>query len=192
MDKFTNELMLILKSLESKHAAVIITGDLNIDLLKIKEKIAFRELFYMITENSFYPKITLPNRFSNKHGTLIDNIFCKLTNITLNTNSGILIKQFSDHQPYFTFLNDIVHKTLPPKLIKINTQNPKTISNFQNELTELDIMSQLDNSLTANPNDNYKILHNIIETAANKHLPSKTVKHNKYKHKKTNALLMAY
>ncbi len=46
-------------------------------------------------------------------------------------------------------------------------------------------MSQLDNSPTANLNDNYKILHNIIETAPNKHLPSKTVKYNKHKHKKT-------
>ncbi len=44
----------------------------------------------MITENSFYPKITLPTRFSNKHGTLIDNIFCKLTDMT---TSVILIKK---------------------------------------------------------------------------------------------------
>ncbi len=51
-------------------------------------------------------------------------------------------------------------------------------------------MSQLDNSLTANPNDNYNILHNIMETAKNKHLPSKTVKYNKYKHKKLNGLLL--
>ncbi len=101
--------------------------------------------------------------------------------MTLNTTSGILIKKISDHQPYFTFLNGIFHKTSPPKLIKINNHNP----NFQNELTELNIMSQLDSSPTANPNDNYKILHNIIETAKNKHLPSKTVKYNKYKHKKT-------
>ncbi len=131
-------------------------------------------------------KITLPTRFSNKHGTLIDNIYCKLTDMTLNTTSGILIKKkVSNHQPYFTFLNDIFHKTSPPKLIKINNQNLKSISNFQNELTELNIMSQLDSSPTANPNDNYKILHNIIETAKNKRLPLKTVKYNKYKHKKT-------
>ncbi len=45
-------------------------------------------------------------------------------------------------------------------------------------------MSQLDNSPTTNPNDNYNIFHNIIETRANKHLPSKIVKYNKYKHQK--------
>ncbi len=84
--------MPILKSLDGKSAAIIITGDLNIDLLKINEKIVFSDLFYIITYNSFCPKITLPTRFSNKHGTLIDNIFCKLTDMTINTTSGILIK----------------------------------------------------------------------------------------------------
>ncbi len=42
-------------------------------------------------------------------------------------------------------------------------------------------MRKLDNSPTGNPNDNCNILHNVIETAANKHLPSKTLKYNKYK-----------
>ncbi len=114
------------------------------------------------------------NRYDNKH------------------NLWYIDKIFSDHQPYFTFLNDIFHKTSPPKLIKINNQNPNSISNFQNELTELNILNQLDSSPTANPNDNYNILHNIIETANNKHLPSKTVKYNKYKHKKTWAITLHY
>ncbi len=53
-------------------------------------------------------------------------------------------------------------------------------------------MSQLDNSPTENPNDNYNILHNIIETAANQPIPSKTVKYNKYKKKKKKELLLGY
>ncbi len=50
----------------------------------------------MLTNHSFYPKITLPTRLSNKHGTLIDNFLCKLTEATLDTTSGVLIKKFSD------------------------------------------------------------------------------------------------
>ncbi len=46
-------------------------------------------------------------------------------------------------------------------------------------------MSQLNKRPTANPNGNYNILHNIIETAANRQLPSKKLKFNKYKDKKT-------
>ncbi len=67
----------------------------------------------MLTANSFYHKITMPTRFSNKHGTLIDNLFCKLTENSLNTTSRILIKKFLDHKPYFAFLHSLI-KIEPP------------------------------------------------------------------------------
>ncbi len=46
----------------------------------------------MLTSNSFYPKITVPTQLTNTHGTLIDNFLCKLTDNTLDTTSGVLIK----------------------------------------------------------------------------------------------------
>ncbi len=84
-----HEITPILRYLESMSAEVIITGDTNWDLLKINECQIFVDFFDTLTENSFYPKITLPTRFSNKHGTLIDNLFCKLTDSTINTTLGI-------------------------------------------------------------------------------------------------------
>ncbi len=72
----------------------------------------------MLINHNFYPKITLPTRLSNKHGTLIDNFICKLTETTLDTTSGILIKQFSDHQPFFTILNNINQRHHAPKYNK--------------------------------------------------------------------------
>ncbi len=80
------------------------------DILKINDKIAISEYFDMLAINSFYPQITVPIRLSNNRGTLIDNFFCKLTENTLDTTSGVLINRFSDHQPYFIFLNNIVTK----------------------------------------------------------------------------------
>ncbi len=51
------------------------------------------EYFDMFTNHSFYPKITpLLNRFSNKHGALIDNFFFKLYKSTIDTTSGIYLK----------------------------------------------------------------------------------------------------
>ncbi len=69
--------------------------------------------------HSFYPNITLHTRLSNKHGTLINNFLCKLTETTLDTTSGILTQKFSDHQPYFTILKNINHRDHKPKYIKI-------------------------------------------------------------------------
>ncbi len=107
-NEFMNEFGPILETHESHNNEVIITGDFNIHLLKINEKQVFSEYFDMFTNHCFYPKITLPTRLSNKHGPLIDNFLCKLTETTLDTTSGILIKTFSDHQPYFTILIIII------------------------------------------------------------------------------------
>ncbi len=75
-------------------------------------------VFDLLISHGFYPKITLPTRLSKKHGTLIDNLFCKLTEAIIDTIFGILIK-FSDHQPYSILLN----KTDTPRFIRINQED---------------------------------------------------------------------
>ncbi len=82
----------MLNTLEINNNAIIIIGDFNIDLLKINGKHVFSEFFDMLKNHSFYPKITLPTRLSNIHLTLIDNFICKLTETTIDTTSGIMIK----------------------------------------------------------------------------------------------------
>ncbi len=106
-NEFIKEISPEIKKLESNKNEAIIAGDFNLDLLKLNEKNVINDYFDMLTSNSFYPKITLPTRLTNNHGTLIDNFFCKLTEHTLDTFSGILIRKFSDHQPYFTILNSL-------------------------------------------------------------------------------------
>ncbi len=99
----------------------------------------------------------MPTRFSNKHGILIDNLFCILTENSLNTTSGILIKKFSDHQPYFTFLHSLINIEPSPKYIKINTQNNTDIDNFKKEIMSKSLMDILDLNQNANPSKNYEI-----------------------------------
>ncbi len=107
----------------------------------------------MLTSHSFYPKITLPTRLSNNHATLIDNLFCKLTETTLDTTSGILIKRFSDHQPYFILLNNIKHNTHKPKYIKLSKQDTESIQGFHQEI--------LNSAKFLNLNNNYDMDQNI-------------------------------
>ncbi len=103
---------------ESDRNEVLIVVDFNINLLEINDKHIISEYFDMLTNHSFYPKIILPTRLSNKHGILIDKILCKLSEITLDTTSGVLTKQISDHQPYFVILNNIALKNRQPKFVK--------------------------------------------------------------------------
>ncbi len=104
LDSYTaiiSEFTPILNNFESTNYDVILAGDFNINLLKINEKPKINEYFNMLTNHSFFPKITLPTRLSIKYGTFIDNFFCKLTENTIHTTSGILVKKFFDHQSYF-------------------------------------------------------------------------------------------
>ena len=57
----------------------IIAGDFNIKLLKINEKEVVGEFFDILISCSYYLHVTLPTRFSNKNRTLIDNLFCNIT-----------------------------------------------------------------------------------------------------------------
>ena len=59
------------------------------------------------------------------------------------------------------------------------------MNKFVNELTSLNICDKLDKQLTSDPNNNYEILSGLLKYAREKHLPKKTVKYQKKRHKKS-------
>ena len=69
---FIDEFAPILSKLGNEKPETIITGDFNIDLLKVNDKIKIGDYFDLFCTNGFYPKITLPTRFSRDSCTLID------------------------------------------------------------------------------------------------------------------------
>lgn len=183
---FQTEFSSVLAKLEKCNAEVLIAGDCNINLLKISQTDSvFSDFFYCVLSHSFYPKITLPTRFSKKHGTLIDNVFCKLSNYTLDTTSGILIKKFSDHHPYFICFDSIQRKPILPKHIMINKQTPDAVRRFQEEVSNSNILNNLDKQPSVDPTENLNLIENVLISAKKKHLPSKFVRFNKHKHKKS-------
>ncbi len=155
---FITEFTPIVASLEKTKCESIITGNFNINVLELTEKSYFAEYFDLLTGHGFYPKITLPTHFSNKRGTLIDNLFCKLTDSTLDTSSGILIKIFSDHQPYFTILNNITHKETPIKYVKVTKSSKDCLQNMENDLYNSPTLLTMNSRLNLDPNVNYNKL----------------------------------
>ena len=139
----------------------------------------------MLTSFSLFPQITLPTRFTTCNGTLIDNFFCNLTKYILESTAGILIKKFSDHQPYFIIMDTILKKQHPTKFIEINIQNKKAMLKVKEDLISTKIYEKLDISPTADTNRNYNIILDEINQAKNKYMMSKLVKFNQYKHKKS-------
>ena len=185
-ETFTTEFSIILQNLQKSKHEVVIGGDFNIDLLNIHNKPTFSSYFDTITSIGFYPQITLPTRLSQRRGTIIDNFLLKLSCTTNNhASSGIFTSRISDHFPYFTCLNDIQIIEPTPKYIKTRPRRQDSLNKFKNEISNANLYEKLQRDPDSNPNDNYNIIHETICEAIEKHLPSKNVKYNKHKHKKS-------
>ena len=134
--------------------------------------------------NSFFPTITLPTRFSTHSCSLLDNIFHKQTTNIKETNSGILFTQISDHLPCFTNIKfQTKLEKRPPGLAKQKINSDKAMSSLLNDLESQKIYYRLDHDLEKDPNDNYNVLSDCIRDCKNKHFPVKLVKFNKRRHK---------
>ena len=109
-------------------------GDFNINLLDIVKRCVVGDFFNAVTSHGFLPLITLPTRLTDTKGTLIDNIFCKLSLNTVQCTSGILTDRFSDRQPYFASNNlHPLHKKIN-KVVIVQKQTQESINKFKQKL----------------------------------------------------------
>ncbi len=69
--------------------------------------------------------------------------------------------------------------------VKITKQDKESIHNFHNEILTSDRLINLKSDLKEDPNNTYNGLQNVIQDEKNKYMPSKLIKYNKYKHKKS-------
>ena len=183
--EFMDEFFPVLSKFDHSNKEILLSGDFNINLLLVNEKDIFGEFFDSITSLSYFPKITLPTRFSKRKGTLIDNFFCKLSPISMTAESGILIKKFSDHEPYFICLDLIEKQRNVKDKYVFKKYGKKELQSFVDEIRNTNIVSKLDMNENADPNNNYNVLENVIQSAKCKHMPRKQVKFNKHRHKKS-------
>ena len=67
--------------------------------------------------------------------------------------------------------------------MKIRTNNEKSTLNYCEALSQLCITGKLNQDPSADPNNNYEILEDILTQLYETHFPIKTVRYKKYKHK---------
>lgn len=128
--------------------------------------------------HGLYPQITRPTRFSERKGTLIDNIYLKSSHPQSNSSSFILATCISDHLPCLLKLNLKQSKPKNPSSITIRKACPDAHNKIINYINENINSSHFDDD----PEVCYDNLESIITTAMNIYMPLKTVKFNKYKH----------
>ena len=136
---FTSELASIITVLSKSKCEVVLSGDYNIDLLKLNDNTNISDFFDTITSLTFYPIITLPTRFSDRRCTLIDNFICKFSPEIMNSTTGILTNNISDHQPYLINIHNLTTTQKTPTFIHINTQNYNSMNNFKMKIGNANI-----------------------------------------------------
>ena len=100
---FLKEFTSVLGTLSGINQNIFITGDFNIDLLKINTQPLYSKYLELMYSFSFVPSITLPTRLSRHNASLIDHMFSKLSQSSACTiSSSIVTSSISDH--FMTFL----------------------------------------------------------------------------------------
>ena len=85
----------------------------------------------------------------------------------------------------FTFIENTAYVEKHEKYIKVEHKSQISIKNFVDELDSMKIYDKLNQNINESPEDNYNRFANLVNSAREKHLPTKIVKHNKKKHKKS-------
>ena len=86
------------------------------------------------------------------------------------TTAGILLNKLSDHQPCFVLIDTTFARSHNPKFIRKYVQIEDVITNINNDICSSEIYNKIDKRLTADPNVNYSIMHDIIEETKNTHM----------------------
>jgi hypothetical protein len=131
--------------------------------------------------NSFLPSITLPTRLTRRNATLIDHIFYKSS--TSNINGGIILSNISDHLMPFVCIDLQQTYKAPPKRVSYQKCDPDSVDKFKKAINDIDFSLHISTSPNCNPDENFNIFKKLIDDCISKHLPFRTVKFNRYRHK---------
>ena len=151
----------------------------------------FSDFFDNLCSSGFLPHVTVPTIFATYSCSLLDQIYIKTPREhedihNIKTSSGIMISNISDHLPCFTSICITLIKTTKhsSKFITLNNYNEIAISKFKDCLAASNLQAMFNDYLNVNPNLTYDIIDKQIADARETFLPVKTVRFNKYKHKK--------
>ena len=181
IDSFLFELTPILSAVTSSTGDCLIAGDFNLDLLKIDSRSTYSKYLELMYCFSLKPTVTLPTRLSRRNATLIDHIFCKSS--SSNISGGIIISNISDHLMPFLCLDITKEYSTPPKTIAFQPSDAHSINAFLSAIDEIDFTEHIPQNIDANANHSFDIFKKLIDDCINKHIPYRTVKFKRYKHK---------
>ena len=161
---FLNQLRTWLNKWDKRSNEIIITGDMNLDLLKYESHSHTSDYLDLMLSHKLLPRILRPTRIKHQSASLIDHIFTKGENVL----SGILLTEiagsygYTDHLPSFCI---IPIKTLskPNKIVFsysfFTTEGHKKRKDGLRSENWLDIYTKNDPNRIYNLLESHKISH---------------------------------
>ena len=152
---------------------IIITGDLNLDLLKFESHGFTSEYLDLLSSHGLLPVITKPTRIKHRSATLFDHIFSKMTNLI----SGVMLSElsgqhgFTDHYPTFCIV-DIGKRDQPSK--ENITRRYFTKEGHKGRKDDLRQESWEDFYHKTNPDSAYELFQEKYSKCFEKNLTTKT------------------
>ena len=168
--EFNRQYKQLLAKIKSERKEIVMSGDFNIDLLKLDKNKASQEFLDSSLECKLLPTVTKPTRVTHSTATLIDNVFLS-ENLTRSYKTILLTDDISDHVSVVTSLQNrrVGKKT---KRLKIETRdvNPSIVQLINKDLmeTDWDFLHPLDT------NTAFNMFHNNLQRCIDKHAPIKT------------------
>ena len=188
IDGFINAMESTIRKMGTPAKYQILAGDYNLNLLKFSESEKNGNFFDVLVSQDFAPLITMPTRLAEMGAcTLIDNIFFRsppsLPTPIQHVTTRILTNSFSDHFACVASL-DIMHKIFVlPKSVSRRNFCETNIAKFCDDFEESNVTADIGPNLARNPNETYTIFNQKVTTIRDKHMPIKTKKFNRKKHK---------
>ena len=179
INEFREDLSLILDKVKQENKTIVITGDLNIDLLKYNAHSQSTDYLDMLLSNNLIPRISLPTRVTNNSATLIDHIFSNID--TKKSIAGTIRTNITDHYCNFLLINNKLERNKDPKYITYRRVNQCSLEKFNDALKSTN-WTNVTNKTDANKA--YECFLNEYKSLMDEHLPIVTKRFNKNKHKK--------
>ena len=133
----------------------------------------------------FRPKmLSIRVPLSTMRGTLIGNIFCKLSTTTCQSSASILASGMSDHFPCFISLPN-VKPSITRTTIYSTDYSPTALAKFKEEINKANLSDLVQPAPMSDRNISYNNLDQVLLKAKALHIPIKQVKFDKKKHKKS-------
>ena len=147
-DLFLSNLTHVLKEGTKINKKIIITGDMNYDILDTQDNsvTSFTDNFF---EFGFFPLINIPTRITNTTAKVLDQAWTNILDLPIQ--AAVLCNPVSDHLPIIMNLAIKKHDTKQP--VRKRNFSEQNISKFNGCISEIEIRDILNEKRTDNAYD---------------------------------------